>query len=294
MSKRKIAFIWGYNRHEMQWFSHHQFWEASLREYPDTEIHRYTWENWQDMPKGYDLYFFMDFHPTLFQVSKSSFHPRIFYWFDCFHHSFAYPAQVIDCFDRSYFAELQVVKALNSMGVTKVRWMPPAFYQGLYRPVEVAKIYGWAFVGQPDDVVIRRGMTRKEFMTNLIKEDGIIGYVDQQIYGEKINLKYNESMVLLDRTIFNNIGTRFFEVVGSGGFLLANRTKIYNGIDELAVEGRHFVSYDDSYADCLDKLKYYIAHNEERTKIAKDGYDYFINNHTYAHRIKKIFDEMGL
>jgi spore maturation protein CgeB len=38
----------------------------------------------------------------------------------------------------------------------------------------------------------------------------------------------------------------------------------------------------------VEKAKYYLEHDEEREKIARAGYDEFINNHTYKHRVEKI------
>jgi hypothetical protein len=292
VSKLQVAIIWGYSRTEKLWGTHHQFWEATLREHPNIEVHRYNWDNWQTMPTGYDLYFFVDFHPSLFRVCHTEFHPRIFYWFDSFHHSFVYPAQIIDCFDRSYFSEYQAVKALNNVGVSKVSWLPAAYYPGVYRPIVTEKLHQYAFVGQPDDVVIRKGMTRKEFVEKFLSEQ-LRGYVGQGVYGDDVNRAYNETEVLLDRTIYSNIGTRFFETIGSGGFLLMNRVPIPNGMDELAMDGRHFVSYDDSYEDCLQKLRYYLEHREEREKIAKNGEAYFRKYHTYAQRFEKILVDLG-
>lgn len=289
----KIAIIWGYPREERQWSTHHMYWEATLRERPDIEVHRFNWENWEKMPTGFDLYFFVDFHPSLFKVCRTKYHPRVFYWFDSFHHSFVYPAQIIDCFDRSYFAEYQAVRALNNVGVSKVKWLPAAYYPGLYRPIKADKLHHYAFIGQPDDTVIRKGLTRKEFIMKLGAEPAMRGYVAQSVYGEAVNQVYNETLILVDRTIYSNIGTRVFETVGSGGFALVNRGSIPTGLDELAMDGAHFVSYDDSYEDCIEKLRYYIEHENERAKIAERGEAHFRKNHTYSNRLDVILKDIG-
>lgn len=288
----RVAVVWGYQRLERVWSTHHQFWEAALRQRPNIEVIRYTWDDWQQMPDDFDLYFFIDFHPSLFKVCRTQFHPRIFYWFDSFHHSFVYPAQIIECFDRSYFAEYQAVKALNNLGVSKVRWLPAAYHPDVYKPIQATKLHQYAFIGQPDDTVIRKGTTRKEFIEKF-KSEQLHGYVGQGIYGEDVNRVYNESEILIDRTIYSNIGTRIFETIGSGGFLLVNRGPIPSGIDELAMDGRHFISYDDSYEDCLDKMKYYLNNSKERNKIATAGEIHFRKNHTYSNRLDTIFSDLG-
>lgn len=294
MNKFQVAIIWGYDREEIQWSCHHHYWEVSLRERDNIEVYRYNWDNWQTMPTGFDLYLFIDFNKSLFRVHDKSYHPRVFFWWDHFHHSYVYTAQIIQYFDCSYLAEYHAVKELNNLGISKVKWLPPAYYPWLYRPLNLSKLHKFAFIGQPDDTLITKGYTRKEFFTKLSSEPYMNSYIGQGVYGEEVNKVYNESMVLIDRTIYCNIGTRIFETIGSGGFLLVNRGPIPSGIDELAFDGQHFISYDDSYEDCLDKLKYYIKHEEERQKIARNGEAYFRQHHTYHHRIDVIFKDLGL
>jgi hypothetical protein len=201
-------------------------------------------------------------------------------------------------FDRSYFAEYQTVTALRSQGLETIHWLPPAYYENLFRPLGITQDMDFAFVGQSDDTVVRRGLTRKQFMEKLVGQvhNGrlLSGAVKQGIYGETVNVLYNRSKVLLDRTIYNNVGTRMFETVGSGGFVLANRGKVSSGIDQLAIDGHHFVSYNDSYWDFIDKLGYYLDHDDERRKIAAFGHAHFLKNHTYANRLRTILDDFGL
>jgi hypothetical protein len=291
---RKVAFVWNHQHEERPWSCHYQFLEATLRQYENIEVCRYNFSNWQTMPTDLDLYIFADFDQSLFKINDKSYHPRIFYWLDSFHHSFVYLAQVINCFDMSYLSEYQTVKALRNMNISKVRWLPAAYYPNIYRPINIPKSYHWAFVGQPDDVVIRKGLTRKAFFEKLYTEPGLRGYVNQGVYGDDINRIYNESTVLLDRTIYYNLGTRFFETIGSGGFLLVNRGPISNGADEISFDGQHYISYDDSYEDCVDKLRYYLEHTRERQRIARNGEDYFTKHHTYKHRVDSILTDLGL
>jgi spore maturation protein CgeB len=195
-------------------------------------------------------------------------------------------------FDRSYFAERNVVKALNDQGLDAVHWLPPAFYEGVYRPVDSNKDLDFSFIGQPDNTVVRKGLTRKEFVERVGTE--LNGVIVQGVFGEAVNALYNRSRILFDRTIYNNVGTRIFETIGSGGFVLANKGSVSSGLETLAIDGHHYVSYDDSYDDFIKKARYYIQHEEERKKIATAGYKHFLKNHTYANRIDTILGDFGL
>jgi len=290
----RIAFITTDERPDpAKWSAHWEFFEGALRERPDVEISRFTWWNWMEMPKGLDLYFFLDFHPSLYQVHKYPFTPRAFYWWDSFHWSFVFPAQLTELFDRSYFAEWLSATTLRSQAFN-VEWLPMAVHPACFRPINADLLYHYAFIGQQDSVICRKGLSRAEFLWKLRDEPGLLGYAGMGAWGEGANLVYNQARVLFDRTIYDNLGTRFFECIGSGGFMLMNRTKAYNGIDMIARDGVHYVSYDDTYGDFIYKLRYYASHDEDRRKIAKQGYEHILGNHTYAHRVTKILLDFHL
>ena len=43
-----------------------------------------------------------------------------------------------------------------------------------------------------------------------------------------------------------------------------------------------------SMDELVDKCAYYLAHNEERKQIAKNGYERMSADHTYPHRIREM------
>ena len=73
--------------------------------------------------------------------------------------------------------------------------------------------------------------------------------------------------------------------MGSGGFLLSNYQADFL---DLFVPGEDFVYYK-SKGDLLQKVDYYLKHDEERKAIARNGHDKIVAKHTYRHRIKEMF-----
>lgn len=292
---KKIAVVWGEHRNDVKFSTHHSFWEETIREKPGFVMERVTWNEIGHVPDGFDLYLFMDFHPSLFKLPPDRLRPRALYWWDSFHFTFVYPAQVSELFDRAYFAEKITADSMENAGIGNAAWLPPAFYPGLYRPLpEVNKVHDYGFIGNEDDVVVRSRLTRKGFLDRLRYTSGVRGYLGNGIHGEIVNQIYNESKVLFDWTIYFNLGTRFFETVGSGGFLLMNRLKYPNGMDELAVEGKHFVTYDGSFDDFEKKLLKYLKDDGSREKIAREGHEHFMKHHTYAHRLDQILSDFNI
>lgn len=77
----------------------------------------------------------------------------------------------------------------------------------------------------------------------------------------KINLNISS------RTITSGIPLRVLDVLACGGFLITNYQP---EIAEAFEDGRELVMYTDR-RDCLDKVQYYLAHDEERRMIAANG-----------------------
>lgn len=83
-------------------------------------------------------------------------------------------------------------------------------------------------------------------------------------------------------------GPRLFEVAMAGGFQLVDRD--IPGISDYFVEGEDFAAFS-SPEECLDKLKYYLEHSEEREKIAISAQNKVKERHTYLHRVSTILRE---
>lgn len=79
------------------------------------------------------------------------------------------------------------------------------------------------------------------------------------------------------------------DVMGRGGFLLSNYQP---ELAEFFVPGEELVLYD-SMADLEDKVCYYLAHDEERRRIALNGYRKVCEQFSYEKKLKEMF-ELGM
>ncbi len=98
---------------------------------------------------------------------------------------------------------------------------------------------------------------------------------------------YNNACININitlRSIHTGIPLRAFDVIGSGGFLLSNYQEDFR---DCFIDGEDYVSYD-SKKDLVDKIKYYLKHEDERKDIADNGLRKCKLNHTYIDRIKEI------
>lgn len=287
-----IAVVWGMHRDDPRFHTHHSYWEWAV-ESLGHRMTRYLWSELADIPKTHDLYLFVDFHPTLYAIPKGYFRNMAFIWWDSHHASMATILQVCDAFDRCYFFEYTSATLARAYGLP-VTWLPPAYCPEVFRPLGSSKVHDYAFIGQRDGWIYRNGDTKSTFIEKLARADCLHGYVGTGVYAHAANGIYNDAKVLFERTVFPSVGTRFFEIVGSGGFVLMNRLKPFSGLEFLAHDRIHYVSYDDTYNDFEAKLRYYLAFDEERESIARAGHAHFLENHTYAHRLKRILLDFSL
>ncbi len=122
-----------------------------------------------------------------------------------------------------------------------------------------------------------------------------VRYMGSVDYWSEMPKVFRESKINLNITIPNiksGIPLRVWDVLGSGGFLLTN----YQAeIPYYFTEGEDLVCFD-GVEDMREKVAYYLAHEEERKRIADNGYRKVKEHHTYVHRIRemlRIIEETG-
>ncbi|MCM1156651.1 MAG: DUF3880 domain-containing protein [Roseburia sp.] len=121
----------------------------------------------------------------------------------------------------------------------------------------------------------------KSFSMPGLRNHGPVDYYD------RMPLIFKQSKINLNislRSIKSGIPLRAFDIMGSGGFLLSNFQSDF--LDDFIPE-EDFVYYE-SKEDLLQKIDYYLAHEEERKSIAQNGHDKVAAAHTYRHRVREM------
>ena len=111
-------------------------------------------------------------------------------------------------------------------------------------------------------------------------------------YREEMPQIFRQSKINLNislRSIKSGIPLRAFDIMGSGGFLLSNYQADFL---ELFVPGEDFEVYG-SKEEYLQKIDYYLRHEEERKAIARNGHDKVAAGHTFRHRVREMMDLLG-
>lgn len=110
-------------------------------------------------------------------------------------------------------------------------------------------------------------------------------------YYNQMPLAFNQAKINLNislKIIQSGIPLRVFDVLGCGGFLITNYQQ---EIAENFEDGRELVIYED-IPDLIAKVDYYLSHDDERLRIACNGYEKVKSECTFEKRMNKILSGM--
>ncbi len=113
-------------------------------------------------------------------------------------------------------------------------------------------------------------------------------FVWNETYAKAVHL----SKIFIARDAYPHIrlsmSARAFTTLGLGGLYLTYPTK---GIEEMFEPGKELVLFNTP-DEMVEKIRYYLAHEEERKAIAAAGRRKALAHHTYQHRFERIFDRL--
>ena len=112
---------------------------------------------------------------------------------------------------------------------------------------------------------------------------GQIDYYDAMPYVFKCS-DINLNITL--RSIQRGIPLRAMDIMGCGGFLLTNYQE---DLLQFFTPGEDFVYYE-SHQDLLDRIGYYLKHEDERRRIAESAHRKVAADHTYDIRIRQMLE----
>ena len=164
----------------------------------------------------------------------------------------------------------------------------------LYKNLNLPKIYDVSFVGQC--------YGERENFVNILRRKGINittfghGWENSSRVSQADLIRiFNQSKISLNISFASKgdkilaIKGRDFEAPGCGSLLLTKDTK---EIAEYFVPGEEIITYKDAN-DAADKIKFYLANEDEREKTAKNGYERVMREHTIERRLLDVFESSG-
>jgi len=186
----------------------------------------------------------------------------------------------------TYKKALEKYKEVGCENIILSQWACNHF---LYRRLNLPYKYDVSFVGQPHGNRSRVIKELKKAGINVEtfgfgwKSGRVSTYSMIKIFNQtKINLNLSNA----SRGEINQIKGRDFEIPGCGGFMITSHME---DLSEYFSIGKEIITYN-SISDLIEKIKYYLTHDDEREEIRRNGYLRVLNEHTYTLRFSKIFN----
>ena len=138
--------------------------------------------------------------------------------------------------------------------------------------------------------VTTRGMGSSEFLDTLTNHsDGEVG--NQNGFDAPQHTEFlNKGLMVIQNSRWGEVTRRIFEGMACGKLVLCDRLQESKRLHEIFVDGEDIVYYDD-IVDCINKMNKYHEDKVERERIAKNGYNKVLENHTQKQRVEFIIEK---
>ena len=116
-----------------------------------------------------------------------------------------------------------------------------------------------------------------------------VNYRGSVDYWEEMPKVFRESKINLNITIPNiksGVPLRVYDILGAGGFCISN---FQAELPMFFENEKHLVWYYNQM-DLYEKVDYYLHHDTERERIAREGYEHIKMHCSYEQRIKEILE----
>jgi len=211
------------------------------------------------------------------------------------------------CFYHPEAVEPYLKSLLTPCAPQRVLWLPAAADHTIYTPplirddedragwppdpdfigprtCEVIPRYDVAWVGHVGDP------EREECLDRMFKEFPNFTFYSG-LFFEQAAREFHTSAIVFNKSVRGDLNCRTFEALSSRSFLL---TDVQRGMDTLGFQdGIHGATYR-TMDEAVDKARYYLAHPDERRRIAHLGWRWCLANHTYWHRARTLVSPINM
>lgn len=135
-------------------------------------------------------------------------------------------------------------------------------------------------LSEPEYVAVTtRGRGGSQFLDTITQHgDGTIGNKNNMGPDEHTEF-LNKGKMVIQHSRWGEITRRIFEGMACGKMVICDRLDKSKKLEELFIDGEDIVYYDNM-VDCINKINYYNENDEERERIANNGFKKVLENYT--------------
>ena len=163
----------------------------------------------------------------------------------------------------------------------RVHWTPLAIDPALFFDRGHSRDLDVAFVGSTGGI----WAPRRRLLERLAARYRTNDFFAPRCTFEQIPEIYNRARIVVHLPLFEALNPRIFEAMGCGALLVTGR--VNNRLETLFARDEHLIAFDDE-EDAISRIDYYLAHEDERARIANAGYLDVHRSHTYTERFRSL------
>lgn len=174
--------------------------------------------------------------------------------------------------------DLQCVNRYKAHGFNAVYWTHHADARIFYPRPEVDVVF---------DCVTTCGGRGNGLTTEIKEALGDSFSNERYFHGNEHAERLSMGKMVFQCSQWKEVTRRPFEGMACGKMVITDRLPEETGFSEMFIDGEDIVFYDDA-KDAIEKIRYYANNNEERERIARNGYEKVMANHTTVQRVDAI------
>ena len=200
---------------------------------------------------------------------------KVFYSVDAHHHH-EWHASFAALFDLVLVAQKDYLKSFHYSD--NKYWFPP---WALFEMEPLAE--------KTRDVVFRGNMDPKLHPKRKLFFDKLQELVPVDAsYGEFYE-PYRSAKIVINQAVRGDLNFRVFEAMACGALLLTPSPTV--GLEDLFTDGRDLVLYErDNFAVAAEKIRYFLSHEDERSRIAYSGWELVRSKHSNGARVDTLLE----
>ena len=193
-------------------------------------------------------------------------------------------------FDVVFLAQKAFVEPYKKiLGHEQVYWLPLGAAGDVHRDHGLSRDIDVAFIGNMDR---SHNATPRARRLALLAPRYHTNELGRPATPEEVGQIYSRAKIVFNTSIAGDVTMRLFEGAACGALVLTDPIAPQNGIEELFDVGREVVIYEND-DDLCTKIDYLLAHENERSAIARAGQTRVLREHTYAHRTQTILNVLN-
>ena len=227
------------------------------------------------IPEGYDFYLRVDQGDVYEQPLPARLRPAVFYAIDT-HLAHSWPKI------RRLARQVDLVFCCHRDGAARLlgaAWLPVACDRELHGAPETEPVWDIGFIGT-------EGGVPRKFYLQALREAYPNSRIGEADYTEMGSI-YSRCRIGFNYAIAGDVNMRVFEVMASGALLVTNALPS-GDLERLGFRDREHLVLYRTPRELQGLLAHFLAHPDERLRIARAGQAAVMAGHTYVHRMQAL------